>query len=180
MFASSRLIALCTPNCKSLWIKASAKWLNVNVNVRSVCKSIKRRKWQCFLHMPNHFGKLKLSRIFSLNVYLIYTAEVEGKYKGTNVCSNINSVCLIFVCVCSAAGVLHYLKETFTHTPSYDVSPAMLSMLIRLMLAQAQECLFEHITLPGIRNEFFSLLRIAQEAAKVLKKIYDITVISYY
>ncbi len=32
MFASSRLIALCTPNCKSLWIKASAKWLNVNVN----------------------------------------------------------------------------------------------------------------------------------------------------
>ncbi len=34
MFASSRLIALCTPNCKSLWIKASAKRLNVNVNVR--------------------------------------------------------------------------------------------------------------------------------------------------
>ncbi len=33
MFASSRLIALCTPNCKSLWIKASAKLLNVNVNV---------------------------------------------------------------------------------------------------------------------------------------------------
>ncbi len=33
MFASSRLIALCTPNCKSLWIKASAKWLNVNVNI---------------------------------------------------------------------------------------------------------------------------------------------------
>ncbi len=36
MFASSRLIALCTPNCKSLWIKASAKWLNVNVNVSSI------------------------------------------------------------------------------------------------------------------------------------------------
>ncbi len=34
MFASSRLIAVCTPNCKSLWIKASAKWLNVNVNVQ--------------------------------------------------------------------------------------------------------------------------------------------------
>ncbi len=33
MFASSRLIALCTPNCKSLWIKASAKLLNVNVIV---------------------------------------------------------------------------------------------------------------------------------------------------
>ncbi len=34
LFASSRLIALCFPNCKPLWIKASAKWLNVvNVNV---------------------------------------------------------------------------------------------------------------------------------------------------
>ncbi|TRY94823.1 hypothetical protein DNTS_020476 [Danionella cerebrum] len=66
-----------------------------------------------------------------------------------------------------SAGVLHFLKETFTHTPSYDMSPAMLSMLIRLMLAQAQECLFEHLTLPGIRNEFFSLLKMAQEAAKV-------------
>ncbi|KAK7176315.1 hypothetical protein R3I93_000539 [Phoxinus phoxinus] len=66
-----------------------------------------------------------------------------------------------------SAGVLHFLKETFTHTPSYDMSPAMLSMLIRLMLAQAQEYMFELITLPGIRNEFFSLLKMAQEAAKV-------------
>ncbi len=36
MFASSRLIALCTPNCKSLWIKASAKRLNVKVNVNLI------------------------------------------------------------------------------------------------------------------------------------------------
>ncbi|XP_058237541.1 rhophilin-2 isoform X2 [Hemibagrus wyckioides] len=66
-----------------------------------------------------------------------------------------------------SAGVLHHLKETFTYTPSYDMSPAMLNMLIKMMLAQAQECVFERITLPGIRNEFFSLLRMAQEAAKV-------------
>ncbi|XP_066570129.1 rhophilin-2 isoform X2 [Amia ocellicauda] len=65
------------------------------------------------------------------------------------------------------AGVLNYLKETFTHTPSYDMSPAMLSMLIKMMLAQAQECLFEKIALPGIKNEYFSLFRMAQEAAKV-------------
>lgn len=44
----------------------------------------------------------------------------------------------------------------------------MLNMLIKMMLAQAQECVFEKITLPGIHNEFFSLLRMAQEAAKVL------------
>ncbi|XP_046906876.1 rhophilin-2 isoform X1 [Hypomesus transpacificus] len=66
-----------------------------------------------------------------------------------------------------AAGTLTHLKETFIHTPGYDMSPAMLSMLIRMMLAQAQECLFEKIALPGIRNEFFSLLKMAQEAAKV-------------
>ncbi len=36
LIASSRWIALCTPNCKSLWIKASAKWLNVNVKCSDV------------------------------------------------------------------------------------------------------------------------------------------------
>ncbi|ELV10960.1 Rhophilin-2, partial [Tupaia chinensis] len=66
-----------------------------------------------------------------------------------------------------AAGVLNYLKETFTHTPSYDMSPAMLSVLVKMMLAQAQECVFEKISLPGIRNEFFMLVKVAQEAAKV-------------
>uniref|UniRef100_A0A8D0CEL7 Rhophilin, Rho GTPase binding protein 2 n=1 Tax=Scleropages formosus TaxID=113540 RepID=A0A8D0CEL7_SCLFO len=66
-----------------------------------------------------------------------------------------------------AAGVLTHLKETFTHTPSYDMSPAMLSMLVRLLLAQAQECLYEKTALPGIRNEFLTLVRMAQESAKV-------------
>lgn len=67
----------------------------------------------------------------------------------------------------SHPGTLNQLKETYTHTPSYDLSPAMLSMLIRLMLAQAQECLFEKIALPGIRNQFCPLMKMAQEAAKV-------------
>ncbi|XP_035015815.2 rhophilin-2 isoform X1 [Hippoglossus stenolepis] len=71
-----------------------------------------------------------------------------------------------------AAGILNHLKETFTHTPSYDMSPAMLSMLIRMMLAQAQECLFEKTALPGIRNQFYSLMKMAQEAAKV-SETYD-------
>ncbi|XP_061450552.1 rhophilin-2 [Rhineura floridana] len=66
-----------------------------------------------------------------------------------------------------AAGVLNYLKETFTHTPSYDMSPAMLSVLVKMMLAQAQECVFEQICLPGIRNEFFTVVKMAQEVAKV-------------
>ncbi|KAM6942618.1 rhophilin-2 [Xenentodon cancila] len=71
-----------------------------------------------------------------------------------------------------AAGILNHLKETFTHTPSYDMSPAMLSMLIRLLLAQAQECLFEKIALPGIPNQFYSLMKMAKEASKV-SEIYD-------
>lgn len=64
-------------------------------------------------------------------------------------------------------GVLNYLKETFTHTPSYDMSPAMLSVLVKMMLAQAQESVFEKLCLPGLRNEFFMLVKVAQEAAKV-------------
>lgn len=51
------------------------------------------------------------------------------------------------------------------------MSPAMLSMLIRMMLAQAQECLFEKIALPGIQNQFQPLMKMAQEAAKVNKWI---------
>lgn len=65
------------------------------------------------------------------------------------------------------AGVLNYLKETFTHTPSYDMSPAMLSVLVKMMLAQAQESTFEKVCLPGLQNEFFLLVKVAQEAAKV-------------
>lgn len=66
-----------------------------------------------------------------------------------------------------AAGVLSHLKETFTHTPSYDMSPAMLSVLVKMMIAQAQECIYEKICLPGICNQLFSLLKMAQESAKV-------------
>ncbi|XP_054916034.1 rhophilin-2 isoform X2 [Poeciliopsis prolifica] len=71
-----------------------------------------------------------------------------------------------------AAGMLSHLKAVFTHIPSYDMSPAMVSMLIQLMIAQAQECLFEKIALPGVLNQFTSLIKMAQEAAKV-SEIYD-------
>ncbi|XP_063802066.1 rhophilin-2 isoform X2 [Pseudophryne corroboree] len=66
-----------------------------------------------------------------------------------------------------AAGVLRYLKETFTHTPSYDMSPAMLGALIRMIMAEAHECYFEKLILSGVQNEFCTLVKVAQEAAKV-------------
>ncbi|XP_037553548.1 rhophilin-2 [Nematolebias whitei] len=71
-----------------------------------------------------------------------------------------------------AAGLLNLLKETFTHIPSFDMSPAMISMLIRLMLSQAQQCLLEKIVLNGVPNQFCSLIKVAQEAAKV-SEVYD-------
>ncbi|XP_069758062.1 rhophilin-2 isoform X2 [Narcine bancroftii] len=64
-----------------------------------------------------------------------------------------------------AAGVLTQLRETYTHTPSFDLSPAMQTMLVGLMLAQARECFFEKAVLAGTINQFCSLLRLAQEAA---------------
>ncbi|NWS73695.1 RHPN2 protein, partial [Crotophaga sulcirostris] len=66
-----------------------------------------------------------------------------------------------------AAGVLSYGGGTFTHTPSYDMSPAMLNVLVKMMLAQARECVFEQMGGGGIRNEFFTLVKMTQEVAKV-------------
>lgn len=43
----------------------------------------------------------------------------------------------------------------------------MLTVLVKMMLAQAQESVFEKVCLPGIQNEFFMLVKVAQEAAKV-------------
>lgn len=43
----------------------------------------------------------------------------------------------------------------------------MLNVLVKMLLAQAQECVFEQIGLPGIRNEFFTLVKMTQEVAKV-------------
>ncbi|KPP61320.1 rhophilin-2-like [Scleropages formosus] len=71
-----------------------------------------------------------------------------------------------------AAGVLNHLKEMFPHTTSYDMSPRTLSTLVCLMLAQAQECLLEQVALSVIRSDFLSLVRLAQEAAKVAER-YD-------
>ncbi|XP_038664361.1 rhophilin-2-like [Scyliorhinus canicula] len=86
--------------------------------------------------------------------------ELEGLNGSVEVYQNENNIR-------ERPGVLSHLKESFTHTPSFDMSPSMQNMLIRLMLAQAQECAFEKMVLPGIRNQYFSLLKVAQESAKV-------------
>lgn len=64
-------------------------------------------------------------------------------------------------------GAFHYLKENFSNAPSLDMSSPSLCMLVRLMVAQVQECVFERLTLTTADTRFTSQLRLAQEAARV-------------
>ncbi|KAM3620365.1 uncharacterized protein V6R79_022159 [Siganus canaliculatus] len=66
-----------------------------------------------------------------------------------------------------AAGAFNYLKENFSNAPSLDMSSPSLCMLVRLMVAQVQECVFERVTLDTQDTHFTSQLRLAQEAARV-------------
>ncbi|XP_057592796.1 rhophilin-1 [Hippopotamus amphibius kiboko] len=68
-----------------------------------------------------------------------------------------------------AAGAFSLLRENFSHAPSPDMSPASLSMLQQLMTAQAQECIFEGLSLqaPVAPHDCLAQLHLAQEAAQV-------------
>ncbi|KAM6171843.1 rhophilin-1 [Erethizon dorsatum] len=63
-----------------------------------------------------------------------------------------------------AAGAFSLLRENFSHAPSPDMSAASLSTLEQLMAAQAQECVFEGLSLPAPATPHNCL---AQEAAQV-------------
>lgn len=79
------------------------------------------------------------------------------------------------MCLCSfpwvCLGAFHYLKENFSNAPSLDMSSPSLCMLVRLMVAQVQECVFERITLTTLDMNFTSQLHLAQEAARVSEHI---------
>ncbi|TRY97594.1 hypothetical protein DNTS_033220 [Danionella cerebrum] len=66
-----------------------------------------------------------------------------------------------------AAGAFLYLRENFSHAPSLDMSGPALSMLVRLMVAQVQECVCEKLILSSQENKLKVLLQAAQEAARV-------------
>uniref|UniRef100_A0A665WF22 Rhophilin, Rho GTPase binding protein 1 n=1 Tax=Echeneis naucrates TaxID=173247 RepID=A0A665WF22_ECHNA len=66
-----------------------------------------------------------------------------------------------------AAGAFNYLKENFSNAPSLDMSGPSLCMLVQLMVAQVQECVFERATLMTQGTHFISQLCLAQEAARV-------------
>uniref|UniRef100_A0A674BQV6 Rhophilin Rho GTPase binding protein 1 n=1 Tax=Salmo trutta TaxID=8032 RepID=A0A674BQV6_SALTR len=66
-----------------------------------------------------------------------------------------------------AAGAFNYLKENFSNAPSLDMSGPSLCMLVRLMIAQVQECVFERVTLTTQDTHFITQLQVAKEAARV-------------
>ncbi|XP_045153991.1 rhophilin-1 isoform X2 [Echinops telfairi] len=74
-----------------------------------------------------------------------------------------------------AAGAFSLLQENFSHAPSPDMSPASLRVLKMLMAAQAQECVFEGLSLPApaAPHDGPAQLHLAQEAAQVAAE-YDL------
>lgn len=68
-------------------------------------------------------------------------------------------------------GAFNYLKENFSNAPSLDMSGPSLCMLVRLMVAQVQECVFERVTLTTQDTSFTSQLCLAQEAARVSARL---------
>lgn len=69
--------------------------------------------------------------------------------------------------ICVSLGAFNYLKENFSNAPSLDMSSPSLCMLVRLMVAQVQECVFERVTLTTQDTHFTSQLRLAKESARV-------------
>ncbi|XP_065175276.1 rhophilin-1-like isoform X2 [Sycon ciliatum] len=68
-----------------------------------------------------------------------------------------------------AAGMFDYLNEKFYNAPSPDMAPDTLQMLSALMLAQAQECLFERRSLDTevLEGGVELAIELAQETARV-------------
>lgn len=66
-------------------------------------------------------------------------------------------------------GTFSLLRENFSQAPSPDMSTASLSTLEQLMAAQAQECVFEGLSLPALAapHDCVAQLHLAQEAAQV-------------
>ncbi|KAH3770301.1 hypothetical protein DPMN_171585, partial [Dreissena polymorpha] len=66
-----------------------------------------------------------------------------------------------------AGGAFRYLHNHFTHAPSMDMQPQTLTMLVQLMMSQAQECVYESLCLGGVAGGVQQCSYAAQEAAMV-------------
>ncbi|XP_027715662.1 rhophilin-1 isoform X2 [Vombatus ursinus] len=113
--------------------------------------------------VPSHQRTLAFEKGSVLfNIGALYTQIGARQDRGTRI--GIDCAIEAFQ---RAAGAFNYLKENFSNAPSLDMSVASLCMLVRLMTAQVQECVFEQLTLSGTPREPLSQMRLAQEAARV-------------
>ncbi|XP_050427049.1 rhophilin-2 [Adelges cooleyi] len=82
-------------------------------------------------------------------------------------------------CFLRAAGTYTYIQETFVNAPSMDLSSNMMTLLAKIMMAQAQECLFEKLELQVHNKTDYDLsMDLGQEAAQVSEiyaNIYSLT-----
>ncbi|KAJ8307764.1 hypothetical protein KUTeg_014685 [Tegillarca granosa] len=73
-----------------------------------------------------------------------------------------------------AAGTFRYLHNHFSNPPSMDMQPQTLTMLIQLMMSQAQESVFDGVVNAGKTEGILGYMKIAQEAI-VVSQMYDDT-----
>lgn len=66
-----------------------------------------------------------------------------------------------------AAGVFRFIKDNFINSPSADLTPELMDMLMAVMLAQAQVCRWEERLLEGIESKLADMVSAAQECAEV-------------
>lgn len=66
-----------------------------------------------------------------------------------------------------AAGTLGYIHNHFTNPPSMDMQPESLTMLVQLMMCQAQECVFERFVMKDLQDGMVPYIKAAQEAMMV-------------
>lgn len=69
-----------------------------------------------------------------------------------------------------AAGAYNYLRLNFSNAPTHDLSHTFLSSATKLMLAQAQECIYENLVFGGFEIQLGKCVNIAKEAMKVSEK----------
>ncbi len=82
------------PNCKSLWIKASAKWLNVNVNVNFNSLQPKRKSVQSVTSYYNHCRQVHFCLFFARQCYVV--AICTANYNGEFLC-RCKTGCLVLI-----------------------------------------------------------------------------------
>lgn len=70
-----------------------------------------------------------------------------------------------------AAGAFNYIRLNFSNAPTADMSPTFLNTIVNLMIAQAQEAIFEKRLLGGLSDAGVTkLVDISSEASKVSEK----------